>query len=213
MNNSPLRRTFNYTYSNAVLILIFINIAVFFITSFKYELIVYLSMTPALVLYNKMIWQFVSYMFVHYGFQHLFLNMLGLFFFGAAVERRMGSREFVLFYLLTGILAGIFSFVVYYFTGNLTVHLLGASGAVYAVLLAFAVFNPEAKIYVFYVLPVRAPWLVVIYTVIGLAGQITGRGGNVAHLTHLAGFAFAYLYILIRLGIDPARALFGSRRY
>jgi membrane associated rhomboid family serine protease len=213
MNTPFLRRTFNYTYSNAVLILIFINLGVYIFTSLRPGALGYLAMTPFLVVRFKMLWQFLTYMFIHYGFQHLFLNMLGLFFFGAAVERRLGSREFVLFYLLTGLLAGIFSFAVYIFTGSAGVHLMGASGAVYAVLLGFAVFYPDSRIYVFYILPVKASWLVVIYTIMGLLGEMRGRGSNVAHLTHLAGFGFAYLYFLLRLRIDPAKSLFGSHRY
>jgi membrane associated rhomboid family serine protease len=83
------------------------------------------------------------------------------------------------------------------------VFLVGASGAVFGVLLAFATLYPEAMIYIFGIIPVRAPILVLGYTVISLFFGVSGGGGNVAHFTHLAGFAFAYLYFLVRLGINP----------
>lgn len=163
----------------------------------------YTALIPGLVLERFWIWQFVTYMFTHSGLSHILFNMLGLLFFGTQVERQMGSREFLLFYLITGILAGIFSFVVYILTGMYGVVLLGASGAVFGVLLAFAVFFPHANIYIFGLIPVRAPVLVIGYTLIELFNEITGVQRGVAHLTHLAGFGFAYLYMVVRLGINP----------
>ncbi len=170
----------------------------------------YLAMIPSFVL-NGMVWQFLTYMFVHSGISHIAFNMLALFFFGQAVERRIGSREFLLFYLLTGTLAGIFSFIVYFFTGS-NVILLGASGAVYAVLFAYAVYFPDSKIFIFGILPVKAPKLVLIYTAIALFSQISSLRGGVAHLTHLAGFVFAFLYFIVRLGINPIDVFRGKNR-
>ena len=163
----------------------------------------YTAMIPGLVLQRFYIWQFVTYMFTHGGFSHILFNMLGLFFFGMQVERRIGSYEFLLFYLLTGVLAGILSFTIYYFTGSYSVILLGASGAIFAVLFAFAVYFPNAKIYIMGIFPVKAPMLVIGYTVLELFSQVTSARTGVAHLTHLAGFGFAYLYFIIRLGINP----------
>lgn len=146
-------------------------------------------------------------MFVHSGIRHLVFNMLGLFFFGTQVEREMGSYEFLLFYLVSGTLAGLFSLAVYWFGGSYYVFLLGASGAVFAVLLAFATYYPNAQIFVFGIIPVRASVLVLVYTVIEIFSQMRG-GSNVAHLTHLAGFGFAYLYFVVRMEINPARRFF-----
>ena len=163
----------------------------------------YTAMIPGLVLERFYIWQFITYMFTHGGLTHILFNMLGLFFFGMQVERRVGSHEFLLFYLLTGTLAGILSFIIYYFTGSYNVILLGASGAVFAVLFAFAVYFPNAQIYIMGIFPVKAPLLVIGYTVIELFSQMTSARLGVAHLTHLAGFGFAYLYFILRLGINP----------
>lgn len=212
MKQSIIKRPFTYSFNNVSFILMGVNLLVFLLGYIWPNLDIYLAMNPLLVTQGKMWWQFLTYMFVHGGFQHLFVNMIGLFFFGPPVERRLGSKEFLLFYLLTGVLAGVFSFCVYYFTGQTRVFLVGASGAIYAVLLAFAVFYPDARILLFFIVPIRAPVLVLLYTVVEILSQITGRGANVAHLTHLAGFAFAYLYMVIRLGINPLNSFFRGRR-
>jgi membrane associated rhomboid family serine protease len=153
-------------------------------------------------------------MFTHSyaSLNHILFNMLGLFMFGTMVERRVGSKEFLLFYLLTGTLSGIFSYVSYYLT-NTNVYLIGASGAVYAVLFAYAVLYPHARILVFWFIPMRAPVLVLVYTAIELFNQVFGVSGGVAHLTHLAGFGFAFLYFLVRLKINPIEEWRRARRY
>ncbi|MBI9107334.1 MAG: rhomboid family intramembrane serine protease [Spirochaetales bacterium] len=205
-----IRKPFRYTFTNMSFILIGINLLVFMLNMIFPKSLYYLAMIPSFVL-NGMVWQFLTYMFVHSGISHIAFNMLALFFFGQAVERRIGSREFLLFYLLTGTLAGIFSFIVYFFTGS-NVILLGASGAVYAVLFAYAVYFPDSKIFIFGILPVKAPKLVLIYTAIALFSQISSLRGGVAHLTHLAGFVFAFLYFIVRLGINPIDVFRGKNR-
>jgi membrane associated rhomboid family serine protease len=133
--------------------------------------------------------------------------MLALFIFGIQVEREMGSREFLLFYFITGTLAGVFSFCAYYLTGSFTVILMGASGAIFAVELAFAVFFPRSIIYIWGILPLRAPVMVLGFTALELFFTVTGNNSGVAHLTHLAGFGFGWLYLVIRLGINPWKRL------
>jgi len=165
-------------------------------------------MIPAAVL-KGWVWSFITYMFLHADFGHVFFNMFGLFIFGVQVERQMGSKEFLLYYLLTGALAGVFSFIIYYVTGNHVVFLMGASGALYAVQLAYAVINPNAIIYIWGILPLRAPIMVAVFTGLSLFFIVSGRGGNVAHLTHLAGFGFGWLYFILRFGVNPWRRLTG----
>jgi membrane associated rhomboid family serine protease len=193
------------------LILIGVNVLVYALTSVAREASVYLSLIPAAVLRLGWVWQPFTYMFVHANLQHLLFNMLGLFFFGSAVERSLGSREFTLFYLLTGTLAGLFSLAAFSLSGAMGIRLVGASGAVYAVLLAFAVINPRARIFIWGLVPVPAPLLVLGYTVIELWSELFGAGGNVAHLTHLAGFAFAAIYFPVRHGVNPIRRLASGR--
>jgi len=205
---SIIRQPFRYQNNGTVYWLIGINILVFVAMYFLglRWLTYYLSMIPGLVI-KGWIWTFVTYMFVHGGFSHILFNMLALFIFGIQVERQMGSREFLLFYFVTGTLAGIFSFVVYYLTGSYRVILMGASGAIFAVELAYAVFFPNAIIYIWGILPLRAPVMVLGFTALELVSSIFGMNQGVAHFTHLAGFAFAWLYFVIRFGISPWRRL------
>jgi len=149
-------------------------------------------------------WQFISYMFLHSNISHLCLNMLGLLVFGLQLERAVGSKEFLLFYLLCGFISGFLSFVVYYFTGQYKSVLIGASGAIYAVLFAYAVFFPRSIIMVWGIVPVPAPIMVLIYAIIELVSQFKGNS-NISHMTHLFGFFGAWLYFVIRMGVHPIR--------
>jgi membrane associated rhomboid family serine protease len=167
-----------------------------------YPITSYIALNPVAVL-NGWVWQVVTYMFAHGGISHLLFNMLGLFIFGTQVERHIGSKEFLLYYMLTGILAGMFSFFVYYLTGAYWVFLLGASGALFAVQLAYATFFPDAVVFIWGILPLRAPIMVLGFTLIELVSSFTGFRSSVAHLTHLAGFAFGWFYFLIRFGSNP----------
>ena len=203
MNNPPFfRRPFNYAYFHVTFCLILINAIVYFLCKFIPDLVYYLSMNVVYVIRYKMFWQFVTYMFVHGGARHLILNMLGLFFFGVGVERAIGSKEFILFYFTTGILSAVLSFALYYFTGSYGVFLLGASGAVYAVLFAYAVCYPRSIIYLWWVIPIPAPIMVLIFAIIEVVSGFFSSS-NVAHFTHLFGFLVAFLYFIIRMGVNP----------
>ena len=170
-------------------------------------------MIPARVAAEGAVWQLFTYMFLHADVYHLLFNMLGLYFFGTQIEHRMGSREFLLFYFFSGLAAGVFSFAVYWFSGAYMIILLGASGAIYAVLLAFAVYYPNAVIYVMGIIPVRAPILVTIYAAIEIFNHVAGRSGGIAHLTHLAGLGAAFLYFVVRLRINPISVFLDRRRW
>lgn len=213
MKNSIIRRPFQYSYYNAAFGIIIANVLFFLINSLSPGSRVFMAMNPLYVTQKGYIWQVVTYMFSHASISHILFNMLGLFFFGIQVERRMGSTEFLLFYFISGIGAGIFSLIIYLLSGSYMVWLLGASGAVFAVLLAFATFFPEARIFIFGIFPVKAPYLVMGYAAIELFSQMTNVSSAVAHLTHLAGFGFALLYFIVRLGINPIRVFFGKGRY
>ena len=209
--SSIIRRPFKYKYNNVVLVLIGINVLVYLAQMLMRQLPInrLLALHPPDIFLLKWVWQFVTYMFVHSpnNISHIIFNMLALYIFGTHVERHMGSSEFLLYYLLTGALAGFFSFVVYIFTGTWIIFLMGASGAIFAVQLAYAAFFPRSLIYIWGILPLRAPIMVLSFTALGLVFMVTGRGGNVAHVTHLAGFGFGWLYFLVRFRINPWRAM------
>jgi membrane associated rhomboid family serine protease len=211
IRNSLVRRPFRYSFRNLSIWLIAINVLVFAAEYVFPQVGGYLAMTPALVL-SGAVWQPFTYMFAHANLTHLLLNMLGLLFFGTAVEKELGSKEFLLYYLLTGLLAGLFSFAAFVLLGSLYTPLLGASGAVYAVLIAYATLEPRSQILVWGILPVRAPLMVIGFTLIALFSQIFGAQSSVAHLTHLAGFGFGWLYFLARFGVNPWRRFFPRQR-
>ena len=151
-----------------------------------------LAFSPSAALVQP--WTFVTYMFVHGGLLHLAFNMLMLFFFGPAVEERMGTRAFLGYYVIAGLGGAALSFVIALFAP--VAPFVGASGAVFGVALAFALHWPDAPIFVFPLpVPIRAKWLVVILATIDLALAVSGANDGVAHLAHLGGFVAGFLYL------------------
>lgn len=156
-------------------------------------------------------WTFLSYMFVHGGLLHLLGNMLMLFVFGTAVEGRMGSRNFLLYYLFCGIGAAVFSLLL---AGIMPVGaFVGASGAVLGVAVAFAMYWPDAEIIVFPIpVPIKARTLVIGLVVLDIIGSQLWPNDGVAHLAHVGGALFGYLYFRVqslsrRSPGAPARAV------
>lgn len=201
---SVVRKPFQYRNYNATLWLILINVAVYFFISFYHEFTMMLGLFLPFFVRYKMYWQPVTYMFVHGSIPHLLFNMLSLLIFGMAVEKAIGSREFLLFYMLCGILSGVLSLVTYALLHTWTL-LVGASGALYALLFLFAVVYPRSTIFIWGIIPVPSPLLVVIYAGIAVFNQVSGGVSTVAHLTHLWGFAIAWVYLVVRMGIHPLK--------
>jgi membrane associated rhomboid family serine protease len=138
-------------------------------------------------------WTFLSYMFVHAGLLHLLGNMLMLYVFGTAVENRMGSRTFILYYLLCGAGAAVFSLGM---SAVMPVGpFVGASGAVLGVALAFALYWPDAELIVFPIpMPIRARTLVMLLVGLDVFFYFLTPGDGIAHLAHVGGVLFGYLY-------------------
>jgi membrane associated rhomboid family serine protease len=147
-----------------------------------------LVLSPAAILARP--WTIVTYMFLHGGVMHLLLNMLTLYVMGPRVEQRLGSNRFISLYLLSGISGAVLSFV---FARHSFI--VGASGAIYGVLLAFARFWPRDQFLIWGIVPVEARWLVVGYTLLSLLGAGGIGGAGVAHFAHLGGFVGAFLYL------------------
>ncbi len=143
-------------------------------------------------------WQFVTYMFLHGGFWHLLLNMWPLWMFGRTLEYELGSRRFLLYYMVCGIGAGLIQLLVCYMfpPGAAT---LGASGAVFGLLLAFGMLHPNDRIgLIFPPVMLKAKWFVMIYGAIELfagIGNSINRFDNVAHFAHLGGMLFGFLLL------------------
>jgi membrane associated rhomboid family serine protease len=209
---SILRRPVRYRYFNATIILIVVNVLVFLFGRIdRSGVLTFLWLRPVEVLQGGEWWQVVTYMFLHGGWGHIFFNMLALFLFGIQLEQRMGSTDFLLYYFVCGIGAGIATVFINTATGQGMIPIVGASGAIFALLLAFAAFFPDARIFIFGILPIRAPVAVLAYAGIEIFLQFTNFQSGVAHLTHLAGLAFGYLFLVVRYGMNPI-ALFFHRR-
>ena len=150
------------------------------------------SLIPSTVLFHGELWRLLTYAFLHDPTSpfHLVFNMLTLWMFGTELEKLWGSRKFSIFYVSTALLSGVISLATL-FLGNPPI--IGASGAVLAVLTAYAILFPDRQLLMFFIIPVPVRFAVVIFGVISIFGSITGSGG-IAHLTHLggilAGFAF-----------------------
>ena len=147
-------------------------------------------------------WQPVTYMFMHANFSHLFFNMFAVFMFAAPLEQQWGSKRFLVYYLVSGIGAGIVQELVWWMMYGNTASLavtIGASGAVFGILFAFGWLFPDTKLFVFPIpIPIRARIFVIIYAFIELfAGLGNFSGDNVAHFAHLGGLLFGWLLILI----------------
>ncbi len=133
-------------------------------------------------------WSLITYMFLHGDLWHLLFNMLGLFFFGPRLEIRLGSRRFLTLYLASGIAGALLSFV------TPRAAIVGASAAVFGVLLGYALYWPHERVYIWGILPVPARVLVVVLTLLSLYGGFTA-GGGIAHFAHLGGFLGGLLYL------------------
>ncbi|MFW6138417.1 MAG: rhomboid family intramembrane serine protease, partial [Spirochaetota bacterium] len=210
---------------NSIIIgLIIINVVVFFITQFfqfpvpgglvssliekgkntlafaiqRYGLFITIfSLFPEMIK-NGWVWQVVTYMFLHGSLLHLFFNMYALFLFGRPLEEKWGTREFIYFYFASGIGAGIVTFIWNSIT-NPFIPTIGASGAVFGVMLAFGLEFPNAMLLLFFIIPVRAKYAALIFGGIELVMLATGSMRGIGHFTHLAGLFFGYMYYVMRI--------------
>jgi membrane associated rhomboid family serine protease len=142
-------------------------------------------------------WTFVTYMFVHGGLLHLLANMLMLYVFGTAVESRMGSRHFLLYYLFCGVGAAVFSLLL---AGFMPMGpFVGASGAILGVAVAFAMFWPDAELIVFPIpVPIKARTLVIGLVALDVIGSQLWPGDGIAHIAHVGGALFGYLFFRVQ---------------
>lgn len=134
-------------------------------------------------------WTIITYMFVHAGFLHVFLNMLMLFFFGPPLEERWGGKEFIKYYAICGVGGALFTLV---FGGGTIV---GASAAVYGVMLAYALNWPDTLIWIYAIFPIKAKYLVLILGAVSFFSAFSGASDGIAHFAHLGGLVVGYAYL------------------
>ncbi|MGY8782125.1 MAG: rhomboid family intramembrane serine protease [Fidelibacterota bacterium] len=138
-----------------------------------------------------MIWQPVTYLFFHGGIWHVLINMFVLWMFGSELERLWGKEHFLKFYFTTGIGAGILTML---FGLNSIVPIVGASGAVYGVLLAYGITYPNRKIYLYGIIPIKSLWFVIGVGLIAFFSSFS-NASQISHLTHLSGMIIGYLIL------------------
>jgi membrane associated rhomboid family serine protease len=147
------------------------------------------ALNPFDVIYHFKIWQLVTYMFLHGGFWHIFFNMFILWMFGAELEREWGTTEFLKYYFIGGIGAGL---TVVLFSNASTI---GASGAVYAVMLAYALRYPDRMLYIYFLFPVKVKYFMGFMFLLSFFSTIGPSTDGIAHAAHLGGILVGYVYL------------------
>jgi membrane associated rhomboid family serine protease len=168
--------------------LLIANIAIYFVQQTMPGVTDALMFVPVYALGRP--WTIITYMFLHGSIMHILFNMLGLYFFGPRVEQRLGSNRFLWLYFLSGISGALLHMLL-----APQSPIIGASAAIYGIVLAFARFWPTDKIYIYGVLPLEARWLVIITILYAIYSGVTGSLSGNADFAHLGGYVGAYLYL------------------
>ncbi len=150
-----------------------------------------LGLVPGAVTGEWALWQPITYLFLHGNFWHLLFNMLGLWWFGTDLERFWGAKRFLRFYFFTGVGGALAAIAMAPEAFTITV---GASGAIFGVLVGYAILFPNREIYLYFVLPVKAKYLVTGFCLITAISLLRGQGGTVSHIAHFGGIVFALLW-------------------
>jgi membrane associated rhomboid family serine protease len=178
----------------AVKNLLLANVTVFLVQMLAPALvpIYYFGLVPTLVTHHFFIWQLVTYMFLHGGFGHIFFNMFALWMFGVELERTWGTKEFLKFYFLTGIAAGISTTI---FNWNSPIPTIGASGAIYGILAAYALFFPDRYVYLYFLFPIKMKYLALILGAFEFLSAYSQSNTGIAHIAHLGGMVVGFFYL------------------
>ena len=167
--------------------LLLANVVMYLVTRVAPGLVQGLALVPAFIPYQP--WTLVTYMFLHGGFGHIFFNMLMLFFFGPRLEERLGSTTFIWFYLACGVGGALLSFMTPFSA------IVGASGAIYGVVIGFARYWPREDIYIWGILPIQARMLAIFMVVLSLFAGFTGAQDGIAHFAHLGGLLAGWVFL------------------
>lgn len=203
---SPSRISYSFgpgPVSPTIKALIWANIAMFVLSWFSPGVTRYLGLRPEDVLTRFYVWQPATYLFLHSGFFHILFNMLTLWMFGVELERLWGTKFFLKYYFLTGIGAAVTTMLLAFvpLPGEINATLrysltVGASGSIYGLLLAYALYFPNRPLYMFPIpIPITAKYFVMILGGIALLSSMSANQGGVANVAHLGGLAFGYLYL------------------
>jgi membrane associated rhomboid family serine protease len=183
--------------------LLIINTVIFLVCylagfSFQRHVSVLFALSAEAAVRTFMVWQVFTYMFVHYAPMHLLFNMLALWMFGVPLEQSWGTRRFLKFYFQCGLAAGVCVLVANMLVGDWLIPTLGASGAVFGLLVAFGIVFPDAIMLLFFLFPMRAKYAVMIYVAVELVITF-GPNTGVSTIAHLGGAAYSYVYLKGRI--------------
>lgn len=181
-------------FRGAVRTIIFVNILIYLlmlIPRIETTFVRFLGLVPRYVL-KGYLWQLFTYLFIHGGFWHLFWNMFVLWIFGTEIENYWGRKGFLKYYFITGVGSGIITALVNYKSG---IPVIGASGAIYGILIAFGLLFPERYIFLYFLIPIKAKYFVWIMAAITFISTLSPGTSNISHLTHLAGILIGFLYL------------------
>jgi membrane associated rhomboid family serine protease len=157
------------------------------------------SFIPQNAIFGLEVWRFFTYMFLHGGFLHIGLNMFILWMFGSQIEARWGQRTFMIYYLVCG-LGGAIAYGLFNLAGLSSFSpMVGASGAIYGILLAYGLTFPESVILVMMIIPMKAKYAVLVFGLIELMSTASGSAGNVAHLAHLGGMLTGFIFLKLTI--------------
>jgi membrane associated rhomboid family serine protease len=163
------------------------------------------GLVPYDVTHHLFLWQLVTYMFLHGGIWHIGFNMLALWMFGTELESLWGTNRFTRFYFITGIGAAISSTLVQW---NSFIPTIGASGAIYGLLAAYGILFPDRTILLYFVIPIKAKYFVILMGLLAFWSSVTATGSGVAHVAHLGGMLFGWLYLKYGWGGQGPRIRF-----
>jgi membrane associated rhomboid family serine protease len=181
-----------------------------FHTPLGFSLLSAFALIPKMVVSGGRIWQLFTYMFLHGGLLHLLFNMFILWMFGSELERYFGSKEFFKYYCVTGVGAGILTWLTSF---NSVVPVVGASGAIYGLLLAFGITFPNRLVYLWFFVPIKAKHLVVVFGLFEFIAAISTTSSGIAHFAHLGGMLVGFLYLRSQNGSFWKRLRSGSLRW
>ena len=173
--------------------LVLANVAVFLVSAVVgHEFIKLFGLVPRQVLQERWVWQPVTYMFVHGGFMHLLFNVFMLWMFGMPIEAQWGTHEFLKYYFVCGLSVALVKVL---FWPDSPIPLVGASGALFGLLVAFALLYPDSVVYLYFFLPVKAAHMAILCGLIEFFSMLGQGGGRVDHFAHLTGLGVGYVYV------------------
>lgn len=153
------------------------------------------GLSPFLVTHYGFIWQPFTYLFLHGGFFHIIFNMFALWMFGSDLESVWGGRQFLFYYFLTGVGAGLVDVLL---EPSSDIAVIGCSGAIFGLLLAYGVLFPDRLIYLYMLIPIKAKWFVVIMGLIEVVNEFSQPGSGISHIAHLGGLLVGLVYLKSR---------------